>query len=72
MDKRVAVATYFLMMNPIGVFLSFLPEINPFLAVAEACGVVGNAKRCPSACGQPVGLSIRRVKSISPARLAFS
>jgi hypothetical protein len=27
------------------------------------CGVVGNAQRCPSACGQPVGLSIRCGKS---------
>jgi hypothetical protein len=40
---------------------------NPVIA-AGACGVVGNAKRCPSACGQPVGLSIRCGKSISPEK----
>src|SRR5882672_8473759 len=51
----------------------------PFIVLSEVksfccwgCGIVGNAQRCPSACGQPLGV-VHQVRQIhSTVRLACS
>jgi hypothetical protein len=48
-----------------GVGLSGVWERIKSLHCGWGCGVVGNAQRYPSACGQLIGLSIRCGKSIS-------